>query len=55
MKTTPGNIVAKNSFDRDIAILLDRYTVPETKVEFDDIYEVVDGIVEPTRWKKEQR
>lgn len=55
MKTIPGNIVAKNSFDKDIAILLDRYTVPETKVEFDDIYEVVDGIVEPTRWKKEQR
>lgn len=54
MKTIPGNIVAKNSFDKDIAILLDRYTVPETEVEFDDIYEVVDGIVEPTRWKKEQ-
>lgn len=55
MKTTPGNIATKNSFDKGIAILLDRYTVPETKVEFDDIYEVVDGIVEHTRWKKEQQ
>lgn len=55
MKTTPGNIATKNSFDKGMAILLDRYTVPETKVEFDDIYEVVDGIVKPTRWKKEQQ
>lgn len=50
MKTIPGNIVAKHSFNKDVMILLDRYTVPETKVEFDDIYEVVDGIVEHTRW-----
>lgn len=54
MRTTSGNIATKNSFDKDIAILLDHYTIPETKVEFDDIYEVVDGIVESTRWKKEQ-
>lgn len=47
MKTIPGNIVAKYSFDKDVMMLLNRYTAAETKAERDDICREVARIIGP--------